>query len=163
VRGTADDLRELYVATHGRLLAAVAGVCDDVQDAEDCVSEAFARALVRWDRIGRYDDPEGWVRRVAFNLAKSRWRRATRSAHFVSQAPFVPALSEDHVALLEALRRLPDSQREAITLHYLADLPIDEVAAHQRVPVGTVKARLSRGRRTLADLLSIVDSEVKQS
>ena len=55
---------------------------------------------------------------------------------------------------MAALRQLPAAQREAIALHYLADLPINEVAAATGVPVGTVKARLSRGRAALAVLLA---------
>ena len=55
---------------------------------------------------------------------------------------------------MAALRRLPLAQREAIALHYLADLPVAEVASSLGVPVGTVKTRLSRGRAALAVLLS---------
>jgi len=58
------------------------------------------------------------------------------------------------MALMAAMRRLPAAQREAIALHYLADLPINEVATATGVPVGTVKARLSRGRAALAVLLA---------
>ena len=56
--------------------------------------------------------------------------------------------------LLDALRRLPVEQREALARHYLADLPVADVAARVGVPVGTVKARLSRGRAALARLLA---------
>ncbi len=55
---------------------------------------------------------------------------------------------------MAALRRLPAAQREAIALHYLADLPIHEVAEATGSPIGTVKARLSRGRAALAVLLT---------
>jgi RNA polymerase sigma-70 factor (ECF subfamily) len=61
------------------------------------------------------------------------------------------------VALIAALAKLPADQRVAIVLHHLTDLPVAEVARETGVPVGTVKARLSRGRRALADLLAIED------
>ena len=48
----------------------------------------------------------------------------------------------------------PESQRHAIVLHHLCDLPVEEVAALPGVPLGTVKARLSRGRAALAAALS---------
>ena len=57
------------------------------------------------------------------------------------------------VDLYRALRELPRGQREAIVLHHLAQLPVAEVAAQLRVPVGTVKARLARGRAALARAL----------
>ena len=47
----------------------------DLPQAQDLVQEAFCRALDRWDRLVRYEDPAAWVRRVAWNLARSRWRR----------------------------------------------------------------------------------------
>ena len=63
-------------------------------------------------------------------------------------------LSPDRVALIVAIRQLPRAQQETIALHHLADLPVAEVAETLGVPVGTVKARLSRGRSALAELLA---------
>ena len=61
------------------------------------------------------------------------------------------------VALARALQQLPADQRRAIVLYHLGDLSVAAVAAEMGVPVGTIKARLSRGRATLATLLG--DSE----
>jgi RNA polymerase sigma-70 factor (ECF subfamily) len=153
-----EGLRELYVGSHRRLVAAVAALTGDVAEAEDCVQEAFARAVSRWRRLSDYDDPEAWVRHVAMNLARSRWRAAKRSLESrAGLAASVPALSVDHVALLAALRQLPEDQREAVVLHHLVDLPVEEVAVRQGAPVGTVKARLSRGRRALAEKLGMYE------
>ena len=60
----------------------------------------------------------------------------------------------DHVALVAALRQLPEAQRRALVLHHVCDLPVHAVAAEIGVPEGTVKARLSRGRAALAALLT---------
>jgi DNA-directed RNA polymerase specialized sigma24 family protein len=48
---------------------------------------------------------------------------------------------------------LPRRYREVLVLHYLADLPVQEVAAELRVPVGTVSSRLARGRAALVRAL----------
>jgi RNA polymerase sigma-70 factor (ECF subfamily) len=58
------------------------------------------------------------------------------------------------VAVLTALDQLPADQRRALVLHHLCDLPVAEVAAEVGAPVGTVKARLSRGRAALQSLLA---------
>ncbi len=63
------------------------------------------------------------------------------------------AVQESFTRALAALRQLPQGQRHALALHYLVDLPVDEVAATLGVSVGTVKSRMSRGRRALAELL----------
>jgi RNA polymerase sigma-70 factor (ECF subfamily) len=66
----------------------------------------------------------------------------------------MPAVDETHVALVAALKKLPEAQRQAIVLHHIADLPVHQVAAEVGVPTGTIKARLSRGRTALAALLA---------
>ncbi|HEV2919834.1 MAG TPA: sigma factor-like helix-turn-helix DNA-binding protein [Actinomycetota bacterium] len=51
------------------------------------------------------------------------------------------------------VRALPMHQRQAIVLHHLVDLPLEEVAATLGARTGTVKSWLARGRRALADRL----------
>jgi RNA polymerase sigma-70 factor (ECF subfamily) len=63
-------------AVHHRLIGQVTIVTGSLEDAEDAVQEAFARASTRWARLRDYDAPEAWVRRVAFNLATSGLRRS---------------------------------------------------------------------------------------
>ena len=65
-----------------------------------------------------------------------------------------PEVDESHVALVAALKQLPEEQRQALVLHHIADLPVQQVAAEVGAPVGTIKARLSRGRTALAALLT---------
>jgi RNA polymerase sigma-70 factor (ECF subfamily) len=55
--------------------------------------------------------------------------------------------------LVSALRKIPEEQRRAIVLHHLVGMSVQEVAHETGAPTGTVKARLSRGRAALADLL----------
>jgi RNA polymerase sigma-70 factor (ECF subfamily) len=128
----------------------------DLAEAQDLVQEAFCRAWRRWDAVSRYDKPVAWVRRVTTNLATSRWRRLrTARTHLrLERSVDVPGLEPDHVALVTALRTLPAAQRRALILHYVVDLPVDEVAADIGVPPGTVKSWLHRGRTALAALLA---------
>ena len=154
-----DDqrLREVYAVAYPRLVGQLVGVTGDPAEAEDVVMEAFARAAARPREFTDLDNPEAWLRTVAVNLARSRWRRMLRRSHLLPQlgTPTVYAdLPEQHLTLMAALRSLPATQREAIALHHLADLPVAEVARTLGVPEGTVKARLSRGRVALAGLLS---------
>jgi len=150
-----------YTASFPRLVAQVYAMCGDLCEAQDCVQEAFIRA---WDRHRQLDAakhaPEAWVRTVAWRLAVSRWRRARRALALGElgdrSRPAVPPPEPDvdYTALVMALKQIPEDQRRAIVLHHLCDLPVDEVARETGVAVGTVKARLSRGRKTLAVLLS---------
>ena len=148
-----EDFEQFYKATVGRLLGQLFLVTGDLHVAEEIVQEAFTRASMRWSQLRDYDVPEAWVRRVAMNLAVDRARRLRRQARAIlnlEPPPAVPAVSVETLALVEALRALPVRQRQAIVLHYLADLPIQEIAQVLAVPSGTVKSLLARGRRGLA-------------
>lgn len=101
------------------------------------------------------------MRRVAWNLAVSRWRRArTAILHLRRQRPAEPRVegpSPERVALIAALGTLPAPQRRAVVLHYLADLPLAEIAAREGVAEGTVKSWLHRGRSALNARLNLTD------
>ena len=144
---------DFYTATVDRLHGQLFMVTGDLHEAEEVVQEAFVRAASRWARLKDYDLPEAWVRRVAMNLAadRARWRhRRLLLLGRIGNPPQVPAVSVEQVALAQALRALPISHRQVIVLHYLADLPVGEIAGVLSVPPGTVKSWLARGRRALA-------------
>jgi RNA polymerase sigma-70 factor, ECF subfamily len=71
-----------------------------------------------------------------------------------------PPISVERVALADALRTLPRSYRQVIVLHHLLELPVEQVARELGIPTGTVKGRLSRGRRALATRLGPAAEEV---
>jgi RNA polymerase sigma-70 factor (ECF subfamily) len=137
----------------------------DLTEAQDVVQEAFARALARPRGLTDIDAPEAWLRTVAVNVVRRRWRRRQildsillrdRPVQQLVAAPPGPERED----LRAALATLPRAYREVIVLHYLADLPVDEVAQILDVPVGTVKSRLSRGRTALAARLGGYQTEV---
>jgi len=154
----ADDgyVREVYEASYRRLLAQAYAVAGDRVEAEDAVQEAFARAVAAGDRFRRVDNPEAWLRTVALNVLRRRWRRASLFRALTPRLATpadVPGISEDHVAVVEGLRSLPFQQRETLALFYLGDLSVQEVAATLGVAEGTVKSRLTRGRTALAAVM----------
>jgi RNA polymerase sigma-70 factor, ECF subfamily len=160
--GDNDDFETFYAATYGRLVGQVLVVTGSLQEAEDVVQEAFVRACARWPRLRDYDLPEAWVRRVALNLAVSGLRRTRRHALLLVRlgvAADTPALSVEAVALIHTLRSLPWRGREALVLHHVVGLSVQEIADQLGVPVGTVTARLSRARAALARRLTAEQEE----
>lgn len=147
-----------YRDSRQRTFNCVYALTGNAGESQDAVQEAFARAWQRWSTVSGYADPEGWVRTVARRIAVSRWRRARNAllAHGrAGPAPAVPGPNPDTVLLVAALAQLPESQRVALVLHHMVGVPIAEIAREAGVPVGTIKARLSRGRRALAELLAV--------
>lgn len=155
-----DELEfdEFYSASFQRLVGQVYAMIGNRDEAQECVQEAFARAWAHRRKLDRAEHPEAWVRTTAYRLAVSRWRRTTRGRRPVDRALGAPTEtappSEAHVALVAALKQLPEAQRQALVLHHIADLPVHDVAREVGVPEGTIKARLSRGRAALAAMLA---------
>lgn len=152
------EFDEFFAGSYARLTSQVYAMIGNRDEAEECVQEAFVRAWHRRGQLSSVQHPDAWVRTTAYRLAVSRWRRVVRGRRApdraLSRPDHEPEVSEMHVALVEALRQLPEAQRRTIVLHHIADLPVEEVARELSVPVGTVKTRLSRGRATLATLLA---------
>jgi RNA polymerase sigma-70 factor (ECF subfamily) len=151
------DFDAFYLANFDRFIVQLHAYTADMATAQDVVQEAFARALQRWPRVSTYDNPEAWVRRVAWNLATSNWRRIARFNTFMRKQTVEKHVAEpspDRVALVTALATLPESQRRAVVLHYLGDLSVNDIALQERVAPGTVKSWLHRGRTALAAALS---------
>jgi RNA polymerase sigma-70 factor (ECF subfamily) len=154
-----SDFDRLYATRFHDLTLQIYAYLGDRHEAQDVVQEAFCRALARWDRVSGYDDPVAWVRRVAWNLATSRWRRLRTAVAFArrQREEYVAGPDPDRVALVKALDTLPPRQRRAVILHYLADMSVDEVAHHEAVAPGTVKSWLHRARVALAGQLDAED------
>jgi RNA polymerase sigma-70 factor (ECF subfamily) len=156
--GTFEDFYGAHVHALTLQLYAYTG---DMGDAQDLTQEAFCRAFARWDRLSTYDDPVAWVRRVAWNLATSRWRRNRVAAVFLrsQREPHIDEPSTDRIALIRALTVLPANQRRLFVLHYLADMSIVDIATQEGLPEGTVKSTLHRARAALADRLADLRKE----
>lgn len=158
--GNVDSFDAFYRGSRQRLFDAVTALTGNPAEAQDAVHEAYARAWQRWSKVGEYGDPEAWVRTVARRIAVSRWRKGRNrvTAHRrVGEPPPLPGPGPDSVVLTHALQELPAAQRTAIVLHHLAGLSVAEVATETGAAEGTVKARLSRGRRALAELLGAAE------
>jgi RNA polymerase sigma factor (sigma-70 family) len=129
---------------------------------EDLAQEAFIAAHRNWDKVGAYEKPEAWVRRVVSNLSVSRFRKRTtemkaltRLAGFRKETAVLPTLPAEAEEFWATVRRLPKRQAQAIALHYLDDLPVTEIAEILECSPNTVKVHLHKGRKRLADTLGV--------
>lgn len=158
-RSTAE-FDDFYTATAPGMVRGLTPLTRNLAEAEDVAQEAYERAWLHWSTVSGCASPEAWVRTVARRVAVSRWRlMRNTSAAWLRHAPakVVPELDPDYLALVTALRRLPDKQRTAIVLHHLVDLSVDEVAAETGSTPSAVKKQLTRGRSALSVLLADED------
>ncbi|GLY93558.1 SigE family RNA polymerase sigma factor [Actinoplanes sp. NBRC 103695] len=163
---TDEEYRAYYAAAYSRVVGQVYLMTGDLSEAQDVVQEAFIRGWGRRRSFAEGDAPDAWIRTVARRLAVSRWRaaRSTLAAwRRAGPAPDHPGPGVETPLVVAALAKLPEPQRRAIVLHHLCDLSVDQVAAEVGVPTGTIKARLSRGRVALRELLSSGDETFEQT
>jgi RNA polymerase sigma-70 factor, ECF subfamily len=154
---------ELVFADHyARLVSVLSVAAGDRARAEDAVQDAFAQALIHWDRVGSYEDPVAWLRRVATNriLNQRRSRRRHDSALARLQPADEPSTApQAHTAarvdLVAAISRLPVQQRTAVALFYLADLTSEQVAEAMGISDGTVRFHLHEARQALNSQLEV--------
>lgn len=132
--------------------------------AEDLAQEAFVAAHERWDRIGGYDKPGAWVRRVVSNKAVSAFRRraAERSAlaRLAGQrSPGLPELEPEDEEFWQMVRDLPKRQAQTTALFYVEDRSVAEIAEILECSPSTAKVHLHRARQALAGKLGLEVSD----
>ncbi len=155
--GDHDALALLVERVRLTLFAAAYRELAHYEDAQDAVANALLRICTH---AGSLRDPgraRAWMRTIVVNEARRlRTRRAEAGAGLdegSTDHAEAARLAHLRIDIERALRRLPADQARAVALHYLAGLPVGQIAARTGRPEGTVKAWLHYGRRTLADQL----------
>lgn len=117
--------------------------------ADEVAQEAMTRVYARWPLLR---EPRAYAFRVATNLARDRWQAAAReqSSWETVAGRREPRPDGPDPVVWDAVERLPDRLRAVVLLHYVADLPLADVATALHRPLGTVKRRLHEARQHLA-------------
>jgi RNA polymerase sigma factor (sigma-70 family) len=152
-----DDLETMFRAHYGRLVRALTLVAGSQEAAADAVQEAFVKAHLHWRRVQRYDDPVGWIRRVAINKLRDESRRQGRKDRAVERLQ--GEVRDDGVQWSDGadaaalLAELPRQQRLAVALFYVEGLSVAEVAETLGLSDGAVRFHLHQGRARLRGLV----------
>ena len=153
--GTVAARATSFDALYQQEFTNIAGYCyllvRDEELARDLTQEAFARLLSRWVGVR---EPRPFLFHVVTNLARDVWRRdKSRRAAMTVLASRPEAEPAPDGGVRDAVARLPQPHRTAVELYYYADLPVADVAAAIRRPLGTVKRLLAEARTMLASAL----------
>lgn len=143
----------------------------DTSDAEDLVQETFARALAANEQFDPATNMKAWLTKILHNFFFDHYRRTKRwvSAEDPSQPQSdywerLPAenpgperrvlLRELDDQITDGLRRIPEEFRAPIVLVDVGDFSYEEAAVILSCPIGTVRSRLSRGRKLMRQYLT---------
>lgn len=160
ISASAEELVVRLFELEGRSLVRLARLfVDDREAAEDIVQEAFLRLARHAGRIDDVDRAPAYLRSIVLNLARDHNRRglvslrhhATRGREVDVADHTVDELvrSEEHGRVLDAVRRLPQRQRDCITLRYFEECSIEATAATLGISVNSVKTHLQRAMAAL--------------
>ena len=163
LQGHEAAFTELVRRHEDRIFALALRMTGNRHDALDATQETFLTAARRASSFRGESSFGTWLYRIAINashdLTRKRKGWETLEADPAESAPpAAPTRGFDEgiavrVDLARALAELPPAYREAVVMHDLGDLPYEAIARLTGVGIGTVKSRISRGRRRLAELL----------
>jgi RNA polymerase sigma factor (sigma-70 family) len=148
---------DLIARWHGPLWAFARRLTGDDDAARETLQDVWLRVIRGIPRLRDGSKLRAWLFGIARRTLMDRLRdqyarsRAVDVAVDIDEIPTEPTVDEidDLDALERALEQLPLLEREAVTLFYLQELSLNEIAEALNVPVGTVKSRLFPGRRLL--------------
>jgi RNA polymerase sigma-70 factor (ECF subfamily) len=148
-----------------RIYNAALYMCRNADDAADLTQETFLRAYRSWHLFAAGTNCKAWLLTILQNTFRNRYRSQRRRPTEVEldeehyEAGEAGGESSDPAELLsarvlddeieQALRELPEEFMQAVLLVDLEELTYEEAAAVLGCPIGTVRSRLSRGRRLL--------------
>ena len=146
------DFNQCVRACERRLYRVARTMLPQECDCEDAVQEALLRAWDRRETLRQEAYFDTWLIRILINQCKTFYRR--RPPEPAELTEDIPQVTSEETPLLEALMALPRKQRVTLELHYIEGYSVAETARILRLPEGTVKWRLKRGRELLKQSLN---------
>ena len=162
--GSSETFEAFYAREFPAIVALAYALSGSRTASEDLAQEALLAAHGDWDRVGGFERPEVWVRRVVANLSMSMFRHRYAEAKALARLALgttttMPALDADDAEFWAAVRSLPRRQAQVIALRYLDDRSVGEIAEILGTATGTVKKHLHDGRRAVAHRLRLEEDD----
>jgi RNA polymerase sigma-70 factor (ECF subfamily) len=153
-----DEFEVFYRGNLGLVLALARTQGADPDQAEDLAQETFYRAWRHFERLACLEPPaqRAWLVRTLRHLAIDQWRHESaisRAEQHLVPAPMLREQIELRLDLVHALRHLEETDRMVMLLRFLLQMNSREIGEALRLPEGTVRFRLARGRKLLAEQL----------
>ncbi|MCE5169087.1 sigma-70 family RNA polymerase sigma factor [Paenibacillus profundus] len=162
-QGDKDAFGTLIRAHEASLYRIAKSIVSSDEDCADAIQEAVLKAYrsIHTLREPRYF--KTWLVRILVNECRSILRKRKQTVPFI-ELQHARAEEDDymHIETQEIVDSLEEDLRIVVTLFYIEDLPLKEVADMLDQPIGTVKSRLYRARQKLAELLNVTNGSGKE-
>ncbi len=164
-----SDIARLVAEHHQSVYRYAYRLTGSIHDAEDLTQQTFLTAQRKMGGLRNMGAARSWL----FTILRNRFLRQRKKHRPVLAAdlttrldPVAPEVlphdSSDSIRLQEALNRLPDGLRLAVTMFYFEDCSYREIADELGVPLGTVMSRLARAKGHLRSMLVDLEKEAVQ-
>ena len=160
---------ELAARHYRRVYNVIYRMLGNREQAEDVTQETFLRVYSRLDTFQEGGSFVGWLRRIASNMSIDHLRRRREQTvsldeqlesgveqadtRLDAQPEDRLEMSEDSRRVVEAVQKLPGKQRAVLVLRHVEGMKIDEIARTLKMPAGTVKTLLFRGRQAIREMV----------
>ena len=142
-----------YEREHPRMIVTLLLATGDLDLASECVDEACARALSKWDRVSQMDAPTGWVYSVALNHARRLSRRKGIERSLLPRLVAPEVISPEASEIWESVAALPERQRQVVVLRHVGNLKEVDIAQTLHISRSTVSSTLRDAHKKLGEIL----------
>lgn len=170
LQGRTDSFGQLVTRYQERLFGTLVTMLGSVEDARDVAQEAFVQAYQKLESFRGQSAFYSWLFRIALNSSVDHHRRQRRPTVSIDAAreqtgaeptdlhpdtspSFSIERTERQKLVQMALSKLSPEYRQVLILKEMEDMKYEEIAAAVKIPVGTVRSRIHRGRAELKDIL----------
>lgn len=163
-----DSFRALFEKHSKKVYRVAYFIIKNEQDAKDIVQEAFTIAFNKLHTLKDKTKFEGWICKIACNLAKERYRKNKREVvteDYENVISYIEAkkehfCQEDEIEskelkeyMLKQINKLKSHYKEVLLLYYYLDMSYEEMSRFLNVNIGTIKSRLARAKQILKENL----------
>ena len=149
---TNEEFAKIVTDTAAVMYRVSKSILKNDEDCEDAVQEAIAKAFSKLWSLKNESFAKTWLIRIVINECYSILRKK-KISFYNKEITLEEADSNDYSELYKALNELPADYRVTVVLYYIEGYSVKETAQILKVTEGTVKSRLSRGRKKLRGFL----------
>ena len=147
---TKEKFAELVLESEKTLYRVSMSMLKNETDCEDAVQTAILSAYEKLDTLKNEEYFKTWLVRILINDCNRQLRTKNRIISLSEYSQDVPTISNDRdIDVKMALEHLPVKIRDVLVLYYMEDFSVKEISHILQIPGGTVKSRLSKGRKLL--------------
>ena len=148
-----SNFDEWYKVTYPRLVVSLIAAFGDPDLPYEAAAEAMAQTYEQWATVSEMESPDGWVYRVATNVARKKIRRKNIERRILFKSRSLPQVSGPAGEIWLLVADLPERQRLAVVLRHVGHLSESDVAQTMGITRGTVSATLRAAYRSLRTAL----------